>query len=65
MQEGFAPIRAAWLARAHPVGTTLRVRVGDRLVTGTFAGLDDDGTLLLETEDGRRRVLAGDVLAGG
>ena len=64
LQEGFAPIRAAWLARAHPIGTTLRVRLGDRLVTGTFAGLDDDGTLLLDTEDGRRRIMAGDVLAG-
>ncbi len=59
--EGFSPIRAAWLARAHPVGQTLRITGG---LEGRFAGLDDDGALLLDTADGRRRVLAGDVGLG-
>jgi hypothetical protein len=27
-QDGFAPIRIAWLARAHPIGSTLTVRLG-------------------------------------
>jgi BirA family biotin operon repressor/biotin-[acetyl-CoA-carboxylase] ligase len=63
-QEGFAPIRAAWLARAHPIGTALRVRLADRLATGRFAGIDEDGALLLETENGRARIVAGDVQAG-
>ena len=26
LQEGFPPIRASWLARAHPIGATLRVQ---------------------------------------
>jgi BirA family biotin operon repressor/biotin-[acetyl-CoA-carboxylase] ligase len=60
-QEGFAPIRTAWLARAHPIGSTVRVRLGERFVTGTFAALDDDGALLLDTSEGRTRVVAGDV----
>ena len=51
-QDGFAPIRIAWLARAHPIGSTLSVRLGERFVTGTFAGIDDDGALLLETPEG-------------
>ena len=63
-QEGFAPIRAAWLSRAHPIGTALRVRLADRLATGRFAGIDEDGALLLETENGRARIVAGDVQAG-
>ena len=60
-QDGFAPIRIAWLARAHPVGSTLSVRLGERFVTGTFAGIDDDGALLLEIPEGQVRIVAGDV----
>jgi BirA family biotin operon repressor/biotin-[acetyl-CoA-carboxylase] ligase len=63
--EGFAPIRAAWLARAHPAGSALNVQLGDRLLNGRFAGLDDDGALLLDTQDGRSRIVAGDVQTGG
>jgi BirA family biotin operon repressor/biotin-[acetyl-CoA-carboxylase] ligase len=62
-QEGFAPIRFAWLARAHPVGTALTVRLPDRLVKGAFAGLDEAGALLLDTSAGPARIIAGDVLA--
>lgn len=60
-QEGFAPVRAAWLARAHPMGTALSVAVGDRLVTGGFAGIDIDGALLLDMPQGRCRIVAGEV----
>jgi BirA family transcriptional regulator, biotin operon repressor / biotin---[acetyl-CoA-carboxylase] ligase len=63
-QEGFPPIRANWLARAHPLGATLRVRLADRFVIGSFAGIDDDGALLLDAPDGRTRIVAGDVQAG-
>ena len=60
-QDGFAPVRAAWLARAHPPGTTLGVALTDRFVTGGFAGIDTDGALLLDTPQGRGRIVAGDV----
>ncbi len=60
-QDGFAAIRASWLARAHPTGSTLGVRVGQRFVTGDFAGIDADGALLLDTPEGRTRIVAGDV----
>jgi BirA family biotin operon repressor/biotin-[acetyl-CoA-carboxylase] ligase len=63
-QDGFAAIRAAWLARAHRIGTPLSVHVADRYVTGQFAGLEDDGALLLDTADGARRIVAGDVQMG-
>ena len=59
--EGFPPIRAGWLLRAHPIGTPLRAAMGSHITEGTFAGLDEHGALLLDTEDGRKRVLAGDV----
>ena len=60
--EGFAPIRSAWLARAHPLGTALSVRLPEGVVAGRFAGLDPAGALLIETAAGLRRITSGEVL---
>jgi BirA family biotin operon repressor/biotin-[acetyl-CoA-carboxylase] ligase len=60
-QEGFAPLRGAWLARARGVGEAIRVRLQGEEASGRFAGLDDDGALLLEDGATRRRIGAGDV----
>lgn len=62
-RHGFIAVRSAWLERAHPIGASLRVTIEGRALTGHFAGLDRDGALLLDAADGRRRILAGDVLA--
>lgn len=58
---GFDAVRDAWLARAQPAGTVLRVSVGTGSVIGTYVGLDRDGALLLESAGGVRRITAGDV----
>ena len=51
-----------WRALALPAGTPFRVRIGDAEVPGTFAGVDDEGALLLDLADGeRRRIIAGDA----
>jgi BirA family biotin operon repressor/biotin-[acetyl-CoA-carboxylase] ligase len=56
--EGLAPVRAAWLAAAHPLGTPL-VSGGTE---GMFDGLDETGALRLRLADGAIRVVhAGDV----
>lgn len=60
-EEGFYPIRSAWLARAHPIGTKLRASLGGRTEEGLFAGLDADGAMLLDTPDGRKRIVAAEV----
>jgi BirA family biotin operon repressor/biotin-[acetyl-CoA-carboxylase] ligase len=60
-RDGFPPIRAAWLARAHPPGTPVRLTLSDRLIEGRFADLAPDGSLILETDDGRKQFAAGDV----
>jgi BirA family biotin operon repressor/biotin-[acetyl-CoA-carboxylase] ligase len=58
---GFGPVRANWLTRAHPPGTLLRVRIGERTVQGRFAGLSHDGALLIATAEGPQRLHAGEV----
>jgi BirA family transcriptional regulator, biotin operon repressor / biotin---[acetyl-CoA-carboxylase] ligase len=62
--NGFLPIRKAWLERAHGLGQRLKIATGARNVEGTFAGLDADGALLLDTPSGRERIVAGDVGSG-
>ena len=56
-------IAQAWLARAHPVGTQLKVHSGsDAWVSGRFDGLEPDGALRLRREDGALEIVrAGDV----
>lgn len=61
--DGFAAIRAAWLARAWRLGQSIRVRLGDDVVEGRFDTLDASGALVLAEADGRARTIsAGDVL---
>lgn len=63
LAEGFAPVRSAWLARAHGVGGPVEARMPDGTVhRGTFRGLDPSGALMLETDGGAMRTIAaGDV----
>ena len=57
-REGLAPLRSAWIAAAHPVGTPLATSEGE----GAFDGLDESGALRLRLPDGQRRLIhAGDV----
>lgn len=60
--EGFAAVRAAWLARATPVGWRATVRIGDELVAGQFAGMAEDGAMLLRQDGALRAIHAGEVL---
>jgi BirA family biotin operon repressor/biotin-[acetyl-CoA-carboxylase] ligase len=59
--EGFDPIHRAWLDRTCPIGATIHVNMGRKVINGKFAGLGTDGALFIETEGGVRRVIAGDV----
>jgi BirA family biotin operon repressor/biotin-[acetyl-CoA-carboxylase] ligase len=61
-REGFETIRAAWLAKAGPLGLEVDVKLGEELVRGRFAGMDREGALLLETPAGPRKILAGELL---
>ncbi len=62
--QGFAPIRADWLARAARLGETITARTMTETVTGTFDDVDDGGHLILGTATGPRRIAAADVFFG-
>lgn len=61
---GLAPLLRRWQKAAHPAGTPLTVLPpGEDRLDGTFAGLTDDGSLLVRLPDGATRMIhAGDVL---
>ena len=61
-EQGFAPVRAAWLERADGIGQTIQVRLAEQTFDGIFESLDDDGALIVvEPRGGRRRITAGEV----
>ena len=60
-EDGFLPIRDLWLSRSYALGTTLQVSQLGETISGAFSGLDSGGALLLDTDSGRRRILAGDI----
>ncbi len=61
-EQGFAPVRAAWLERAHGIGQAIGVRLAEQTFDGIFESLDDDGALILaEPGGGRRRITAGEI----
>jgi len=59
-----ADIRAAWLQRAHPVGTAMRIQTAGQLLEGVFAGLSAAGELLLRNKDRIDTINTGEVLLG-
>jgi BirA family biotin operon repressor/biotin-[acetyl-CoA-carboxylase] ligase len=63
--NGFAPVRHAWLERAHGLGHQITVtQPGVGLVEGRFDGLDAEGRLCLTTNKTSETLVisAGDVL---
>jgi len=58
---GFRALRESWLARARGLGEALIVRLPREELQGRFAGIDEEGALLLETGEGLREITAGEV----
>ncbi|MDJ0388129.1 biotin--[acetyl-CoA-carboxylase] ligase [Roseomonas sp. E05] len=58
---GFAPMREAWMRFGPALGTPLWVRQRHKMLSGRFAGLAEDGRLMLEVEGVRIPVAAGEL----
>ena len=61
--SGFAPVRREWQQRCNANGRQVAVSdAGADVVSGMFAGIDGDGALLVQNDEGRiERILSGDV----
>ena len=57
IQNGFSFIREQWLKGAFRLGEKIKVKD----VEGIFEDLDNDGTLILNTENGILKIKSGDV----
>ncbi len=54
-------IRRQWLENAKGLGQPLQVCQDNRKQTGVFHGIDENGALLLENNNGISKILVGDV----
>ncbi|MDR5651287.1 biotin--[acetyl-CoA-carboxylase] ligase [Ruixingdingia sedimenti] len=59
--EGFAPLRAEWLAHAARLGEPIRARTGTAERQGIFEGIDAQGALILRTAAGVDTIPAAEV----
>jgi len=60
---GFAPLAPRWEAHFGLRGKQVRVELLDQIVIGRAIGIDQDGALLIEDQQGaRQRVIAGEVI---
>ena len=59
--EGFAPLRAEWLAHAARLGETITARTGTATRQGRFDTIDLTGALILSTSQGRQAIPAAEV----
>ena len=60
-EQGFAPIRRAWLSAHVATGRRARAHDGSRYIEGVAEGLDADGALLLRVDGELARITAGDL----
>jgi len=61
-RNGFAPLRDEWQRRHVFQDKAVRIALPDGSeVSGTAAGVADDGALLLVTQTGQRRFHSGDL----
>jgi len=62
LQEGFAPIRGRWENLCKLINVQVEVDQGSHRYCGTVVGLDVDGALRLQLNNGKvERILAGDI----
>ncbi|MBL4617545.1 MAG: biotin--[acetyl-CoA-carboxylase] ligase [Robiginitomaculum sp.] len=62
-EQGFAPLRQAWLANCHGLGETIRTSQGQ---IGIFEDMLQNGALLLRKTDGKAiEISAGEIFLSG
>jgi BirA family biotin operon repressor/biotin-[acetyl-CoA-carboxylase] ligase len=59
--SGFEPIRQRWLSRAVGIGQPVIILRGEQEFRGVMLGLNDDGSIMIRTEDGDVAFVAGEI----
>ena len=62
---GFSGLREAFLERTFAVGQKIKVKTINNTSYGSFSGITNNGSLMLQTSDGIEFITAGDVLLVG
>ncbi|MEM7547204.1 MAG: biotin--[acetyl-CoA-carboxylase] ligase [Pseudomonadota bacterium] len=60
-EDGFGPIRDAWISRAARMGERITARLPGEDITGIFEDVDAEGALVLRTTTGQRHIHAADI----
>ena len=61
-EEGFSPIREAWMERSIGMGKRITAKLVESSYTGIFSDLNIDGSLVMITDDGNKVVISsGDI----
>ena len=61
--QGF--IVTEWQQHDWLLDREITVDMPDKQITGTAAGVDGDGALIVETDNGRHRVISGSIVMAG
>ena len=66
-EQGFDAIRREWIERSFPSGQAISVKIGEKVESGAYQGLDPQGNLLmLCAQTGKEKVIAaGEVFPAG
>lgn len=59
---GFGPFRQAWSMAAYNLGKEIEVANGDQLLRGTFEGVNECGSLLLNSDGAQKQISSGEVI---
>lgn len=62
LDDGWDAVAAEYASRCATVGREIRVELTEESFAGTATAVQDDGALLVDTDRGPRRVIAGDVV---
>ena len=62
---GFDPIRRLWMSHAARLDETITARLPNEDITGRFDTVDESGYLVIDTDDGLRKIAAADVYFEG
>ena len=65
LSGGFECIREAFLRRTFEIGKNVQIKTVNKIISGDFSGLNDDGSLILKCSSEQIIVTAGDVILIG